>query len=48
LIELDILQHIHAIYDAQVGWRSTKNNMIALNSDAHAAMIDRDLSIHAW
>ena len=30
LIELDILQHIHATHDAQVGWRSTKNNMIAI------------------
>ena len=30
LIELDILQHIHATHDAQVGWRSTKNNMITI------------------
>jgi len=27
---LDILQHIHATHDAQVGWRITNKNMIAM------------------
>jgi len=27
LIELDILQHIHAAHDAQVRWRNTNNSM---------------------
>jgi len=48
LIELDILQHIHATHDAQVGWRSTNNSMIAIDSGAHAAMIDWEMLIHAW
>ena len=48
LIESDILQHIHAMYDTQVGWRSTKKDMIAIFIDAYTAMIDRDMFIHAW
>jgi len=58
LIELDILQHIHAAHDAQVGWRITNNNMLDCNkksmpaprwwigTHAHTCLIELDILQH--
>ena len=56
LIEVDILQHIHATHDTQVGWRNTKKNMISIIDQCprrdnwsgleHSCLIELDILQH--